>query len=58
MGFDTDDTLLNTYPHLTCGRKMSRDLENWLKSRMIEIDRRLSELSRRLAIRRPKSSAK
>jgi hypothetical protein len=58
MGFDTDDTFLYTYSHGSWGRQMSGDLSAWLKSRMLKIDRRLSELSRRLTTREVKPSVK
>jgi len=58
MGFDTDDTLLNVYLQRVGGQEMSRDLERWLKSRMVEIDRRLSELRSRLTVREARNSAR
>jgi hypothetical protein len=58
MGFDTDDTLLNSYPRRIYGQNMSRDLEGWLKSRMAEINQRLSDLSSRFTRREAKGGAK
>jgi hypothetical protein len=58
MDFDTDDTFLYTYSHAFSRGQMSGDLSAWLKSRMAKIDRRLTELSRRLTTRQVKSDAK
>jgi len=48
MTFGSDDTFLNTPRHMGIRRPMNKDLSNWLKQRMRQMDERVTELNGRL----------
>ena len=48
MTFENDDTFLNTPRHTGIRRPLNKDLSNWLRQRMTQIDERVTELKERL----------